>query len=174
MWYKSGYENVREYTARYNRSEFRNKHVIDVWNYYRRGEKESRKREKLSKGRMLLPARRQILGRDLRIQILALVRARETDCRIRRKPGVPKGERVFSVFFLPIPLAFATSWPPLDRRSARFPTVSQTRVLFAERTDLHVCASRSRKVLFTGISPGEKVGYDEKARHRWWLNSHPC
>lgn len=76
------------------------------------GEKESRKREKLSKGRMLLPARRQILGRDLRIQILALVRARETDCRIRRKPGVPKGERVFSVFFLPIPLAFATSWPP--------------------------------------------------------------
>lgn len=110
------------------------------------GERKRRSRcEKFSEGRMLLLARRQILGRDLRIQILALVRVRETDCRIRGETGVSK-ERVFSVFFcffLPFP------WSCHRRsRSARFPTVSQTlsRFLFIEQTDLHVCEWKS---LFT-------------------------
>lgn len=62
------------------------------------------------------------MGRDLRIQILALVRVRETDCRIRGETGVLK-ERVFSVFFLPS-LTFATPG------SARFPTVSHPPLYF--------------------------------------------
>lgn len=99
--------------------------------------------------------RKQILGRDLRIQILALVKARETDCRIRGKREFPE-ERMFSVFFLPSLARLPP--PPLPlfsrrSRSARFPTVSQTRVLPAERIDLHVCVSES---LFYGISSGTK------------------
>ncbi|KYN43739.1 Polypeptide N-acetylgalactosaminyltransferase 2 [Trachymyrmex septentrionalis] len=68
---------------------------------------------------MLLLAQKQILGRDLRIQILALVRARETDCRIRRKREFRRNECFLFSFYpslLPLP-------PPHSRlRSARFPT----------------------------------------------------
>lgn len=117
--------------------------------------KKREKYEKLCEGRILPPTRRQILRRDLRIQILALVKARKTDCRIRGKREFRRNECFLFFFCHPSPAI------PLFNHSARFQTVSQTRVLFAKRIDLHVCASES---LFTGFSRGEKVRSDERPR----------
>lgn len=69
---------------------------------------------------MLLPARRQILERDLRIQILALVRVRENGLSNSRGNGSFEGNECFLFSFCHLS-AFAT----LRLRSTRFPTVSQ-------------------------------------------------
>lgn len=121
---------------------------------------------------MLLPARRQILGRDLRIQILALVRAWETDCRIRRKREFRRN-RVFSIFFLPSLLLSPPPGPPIAFRAV---SDHKSNSRFIRRTDWSTCLRVAQRKSFYGISLGKRVVYDEKEKknaHRWWLNSHP-
>lgn len=105
--------------------------------------------------------RKQILGRDLRIQILALVKARETDCRIRGKREFPE-ERMFSVFFLPSLARLPPPPLPLfsrQSRSARFPTVSQTRV-YPPNGLIYMFACR--EAFFTGFLREQKISRDER------------
>jgi len=107
--------------------------------------------------------RRQILRRDLRIQILALVKAWKTDCRIHGKREFRRNECFLFFFCHPLPAI------PLFDRSARFQTVSQTRVLFAKR-DWSTCLRIGKS--FYGIFPGRKSTARWTTAHRWWLNSH--
>jgi len=67
------------------------------------GERKKRRggAKNFQKGECCCRARRQILGRDLRIQILALVRVRKTDCRIRA--GKREFRRNVSCFLFAIP-----------------------------------------------------------------------
>lgn len=104
---------------------------------------------------------RQILGRDLRIQILALVRVRETDCRIRGKREFRRNECFLFSFCHPLspPLAFrAVS----DRKS---------NLRFIRRTDWSTCLRVGKS--FYGFFSGKTSSTRRTGVHRWWLNSHP-
>lgn len=118
--------------------------------------KKLKKTRKLSKGRMLLPAQKQILGRDLRIQILALVRARETDCRIRRKQKFRRNECFLFSFY-------HTSCLCHPRIAFRAVSDRKSNLRFIRRTDWSTCLRVAWKAFLQDFS-GKKVECDERVQ----------
>lgn len=163
MW-KSRYKSIQKYVElQYNKSKFGNKHVIDVQNYYRRRKEKVRENAKnFLKGECCCQRRSKYW--DV-IYGYKYWRSLEPGKRIVEFAGSrsSEGTSVFCFLFT-ISLAFATSPPPPDR----VPTVSQTCVLFVERTDLHVCTLHEKP--FYRISLGKNL--DMTKERRWWLNSH--
>jgi len=127
---------------------FGNKHVIDIRDCYRRGEKKKVRENTKNFLKGECCCWRGGKYWDV-IYGYKYWRSLESGKRIVEFAGSESFEGTNVFYFL-----FPSLLPLLPRTSVAFPTVSQTRVLFVERTDLHVCASR-RKSFYT-VSLGKK------------------